>query len=512
MEDSYPNYNEVVGAQNDDFFESPRQISTQDIETIVDKRNRVKEIDKFCSNNTLESEKEGTVIIVKPADSQATELISNPLEISRQISNSEFSKHKMKDIRINKRRKIIVMQLEKQNAEVIHKLLKVKKMGDIDITSYIPDKDRYKYGVIYPISTKVNMEQLLENITGNDSNSQVVKVERMKKRNGNEFVESESVKIIFEGSRLPEGIRIGHSFYRIRPFVFTPVQCYHCQRIGHVADSCRSKVRCLICGEQHNKEVCKSGSVKCALCNGPHKANDKMCIYVRNAREVEKRKANGERHSEAISNIRESQKRTKEQLPQTNVQNGRQNIVVAAEVHHAMSSQVNNRSYSGVLMGNKLENKIETELREMQAKQKRLENNIVAMIGKVLEQHTIKLITKVTECIAELFCSSIMRESDKNKKLLIQSIINHHLPVQSKERQSLDEEEIRLEPIKSQDKIEVEMEVLSSDGEISSDSMEDAPRNKRTRKEQNDVGNRNKRKSSQQNEENTKGKKNKGKK
>ena len=522
MEDSYPEYNNIIGSQNEDFLDSPNQIvSTQDINNLVDKRDRTKEISKFFSNNTLESENEGTVLIVKPAAEQARELINNPIEINKQISNSEFSKHKMKDIRINKRRKLIVMQLEEKSTKVIEKLLKVKKMGNVEITSYIPDKDRYKYGVVYPISIKVSMEQLLENITDTENNTQIVRVERMKKRSGNEFIESESVKVIFEGPKLPEGIKVGHSFYRVRPFVFTPVQCYHCQRIGHVAGSCRSKERCLICGEQHNKSECTSSTSRCALCRGPHKANDKNCVFISNAREVEKRKANGEKHAEAINNIREMQGNNLIDVSQSKMQNERENIMITAEVHHAMNSQVNNdRSYRGALIGNKTENKRETELKIMQDKQRQIESNIVAMIGKVLEEHTVKLITKLTECIAELFCSSIMRETDKNKKLLIQNIIKHHLPIESScRRDTQEDEEIRVEPSEGEKDIiveediiaEDEMEVLSSDAELS-DSIEGSPKNTRSRKRKTEVGKRNKRSGSEINEENTKGKKKKGKK
>ena len=99
----------------------------------------------------------------------------------------------------------------------------------------------------------------------------------------------------------------------------------------------------------------------------------------------------------------------------------------------------------------------------MQDKQIQIENNIVTKIGKVLGEHTVKLITKLTECKAEIFCSSIMRETDKNKKLLMQNIIKHHLPIESR-RDIQDEEEIRVEPNKAEEDIiaEEEMEVLSS--------------------------------------------------
>ena len=515
---SYPNYNEIVGSQNEDFFETQREVNTQDVERMAKERDRNTELNTFYSNSVLNSENEGTVLIVKPEEAQAREVINNPLKLNALIVNSEFNKHKMKDIRVNKRRKIIVMQLENNSAEVIQKLLKVKKLGEIAITSYIPDKDKYKYGVIYPVSTQVNTEQLLESIVHKENSSQVVRLERMKKRNGSEFIESESIKVVFEGDKLPDGLRIGHCYYKVRPFVFSPVQCYHCQRLGHVAESCRSRVRCLICGEGHDKSECNSNSVKCALCSGPHKANDKECVYVSKAREVEKRKANGERHSEAIKNVTLMQSINQIQSSQAQTGLSQPSIkknarVTVAEVHHTMNSQVDNsRNYSSALIRNKTDT-IETELKMLEKKQKQLENNLVGMIGKVLEQHLTKLVIKITECIGELICSSIVRESESNKKLIIQNIIKHHLPVETVERKRLTDEqnEIIEVPELEGNVSEVDMEVIS-DGELSSDSMEDNGRRKTRQNERNVRGSQAKRKISEQTEESIKGKKKKGKK
>ena len=33
-------------------------------------------------------------------------------------------------------------------------------------------------------------------------------------------------------------------------------QCWHCQSFGHSAETCRSKTKCLICGESHHHKGC----------------------------------------------------------------------------------------------------------------------------------------------------------------------------------------------------------------------------------------------------------------
>ena len=59
------------------------------------------------------------------------------------------------------------------------------------------------------------------------------------------------------------------------------MQCFNCQSFGHSAKNCRSKQKCLICGENHshkgfpNKIARKP---KCAICKGPHVASYKRCL------------------------------------------------------------------------------------------------------------------------------------------------------------------------------------------------------------------------------------------
>ena len=58
------------------------------------------------------------------------------------------------------------------------------------------------------------------------------------------------------------------------------MQCYDCQCFGHSAKTCRSKQKCLICGENHSHKGCPSRESRkptCANCNGPHVASYKGC-------------------------------------------------------------------------------------------------------------------------------------------------------------------------------------------------------------------------------------------
>ena len=57
-------------------------------------------------------------------------------------------------------------------------------------------------------------------------------------------------------------------------------QCFNCQSFGHLAKNCRSKPKCLICGESHSHKGCPNKEArkpKCANCMRPHVASYKGC-------------------------------------------------------------------------------------------------------------------------------------------------------------------------------------------------------------------------------------------
>ena len=57
-------------------------------------------------------------------------------------------------------------------------------------------------------------------------------------------------------------------------------QCWNCQSFGHSAKTCRSKTKCLICGEGHHHKGRPNKEKKqpnCGNCKGPHVASYKRC-------------------------------------------------------------------------------------------------------------------------------------------------------------------------------------------------------------------------------------------
>ena len=57
-------------------------------------------------------------------------------------------------------------------------------------------------------------------------------------------------------------------------------QCFNCESFGHSAQNCKSKQKCVVCGENHSHKGCpkkEAKQPKCANCSGPHVASYKGC-------------------------------------------------------------------------------------------------------------------------------------------------------------------------------------------------------------------------------------------
>ena len=62
-------------------------------------------------NDTLRSQGNCTVIMINPLDNNVKELINNPVEIVKSTNNSFFNCPEVKDIRVNKRKNILVAEM-----------------------------------------------------------------------------------------------------------------------------------------------------------------------------------------------------------------------------------------------------------------------------------------------------------------------------------------------------------------------------------------------------------------
>ena len=250
------------------------------------------------NNASKDSSKVSPIIVIRPL---SKDLMHNPIEIAKSIKASTFGKYPFKDIVTNKKKQVITVELEKPSDKIVHELLQVTKLGKWDVTCSGPNAgtDMMKTGVISPVSKNIDLDDLLQFIKIKSSNinqnqqTKIKSIHRLNRKVNNEWEPSLSIKILFEGEALPDAVTILHSYYRVRPYVGEPLQCYNCQRLGHTAKNCKGKERCLLCSGNHNKKDCdRATNQLCANCKGGHRANSNECPHYKTATEIEKVRAN----------------------------------------------------------------------------------------------------------------------------------------------------------------------------------------------------------------------------
>jgi len=243
-------------------------------------------------NLTLESTGKRCVVLIQPLDHTGRDLIYDPILTNELIYDSAdiFSnRYPVQDLRINKIKGIITVQYSFDVPwDFLLGLTSRDHLGEYPVKMYIPNSDLYSYGTISPVSLRLSNEKICQWLEADAV--KIVKVERLKKRklDSNEWVDSETIKITFGSNRIPQGVKLCGSFYKTRHFIPFPVQCWKCQRLGHMTSSCKSKIRCRKCTGNHDKKECTSTVMKCSNCSGPHNANSRDCPVIQKAYNLEK--------------------------------------------------------------------------------------------------------------------------------------------------------------------------------------------------------------------------------
>ena len=256
-------------------------------------------------NSTLSSQGKGKVFIVKVTDSEGMKLITSPSLINKIFfdKSGPFKDIKIQDLRVNRKKQLIVVESPSLNSEFIAKLPDISRLSNFEVTCYQPNSEIFTHGVFGPIALDADIDFLQDNMQF-DPPTEAFKIERMKRKNDDKIEDSLSVKLTFKDKEIPESVKICGLFYRIRPYVPLPTQCYNCQRYGHTSSSCKSQVRCLLCSGNHNKDQCTKIMIRCANCKEGHIANSKECQYMKSAKKVEEIKILEKiSHSEARARV-----------------------------------------------------------------------------------------------------------------------------------------------------------------------------------------------------------------
>lgn len=126
---------------------------------------------------------------------------------------------------------------------------------------------------------------------------QVSKVEKIKKKVGDELKETGLIILTFNMSSPPTNIQVGYEHAHVNPYIPLPLKCRKCFRFGHHVNNCNNQQLCSTCSnEQHtNPEANETCALtpSCINCiehkkeNTNHSPNNKTCPIFLKEKEIQ---------------------------------------------------------------------------------------------------------------------------------------------------------------------------------------------------------------------------------
>lgn len=133
---------------------------------------------------------------------------------------------------------------------------------------------------IMKLDTKVIQEGLAE--------QKVINVQRLKRREGNGWIDTATHVLTLSSPLVPAEIKVGFLTVKTEIYIPAPFRCVLCQRLGHTKKRCNSKQNKHLCGfcaeEFHLYGPCLPP--KCVNCKGSHPSSSKNCPKYIEEKEV----------------------------------------------------------------------------------------------------------------------------------------------------------------------------------------------------------------------------------
>lgn len=129
-------------------------------------------------------------------------------------------------------------------------------------------------GIIFcNVSKRLSEADILEGL----AHQKVTAVRKLKKKVGNDLVDTGNVVLTFKKSNLPNEIKFGYLSVIVRTYIPNPLRCINCFKFGHTRNHCKKERICALCSDlYHEPNPCTHGS-KCTNCDGEHTNWNKEC-------------------------------------------------------------------------------------------------------------------------------------------------------------------------------------------------------------------------------------------
>ena len=177
--------------------------------------------------------------------------------------------------------------VEVSSPEESDKLMKITKLVGHDVKCTPHPTFNQCRGVIYaPELLSIDTDEIKSEL----EDQSVVGVVRMMKKDKDHLIPLPSLILTFRTYRMPNSIKAGWLNFKVKPYIPSPLRCFHCHMYGHSINKCKKRINqepsiCVNCGKKTHGE-CKE-TPKCINCGDMHAASSKTCTRYIYEKEVQ---------------------------------------------------------------------------------------------------------------------------------------------------------------------------------------------------------------------------------
>ena len=115
----------------------------------------------------------------------------------------------------------------------------------------------------------------------------VVEVHRVTVTKEGKVIPTNTPFLTFNRPDMPKEIKVGYLKVKVDLFVPNPLQCFNCNKFGHISQRCKTTAKCQRCGKDKHEEQCNGPQI-CTNRNGPYAASVKECPVWKKEKEIQR--------------------------------------------------------------------------------------------------------------------------------------------------------------------------------------------------------------------------------
>lgn len=206
------------------------------------------------------------IAILEPCDIEGT-IPAHPAAIGKILAEAKFNRCK-EITKLGRFRFKLVL-----DAKEAYTSLEGVNFEKYNLKLFVPASSTETICYVRGVPSDFKEEEIRNNI---ETEVPVLKVERIKWKDGDKLVDTSRLKVTVKGKQVPEMVKIYGCAFHMELYVFPVKQCQRCWRFGHKMKFCQANQRCRKCSRVHSQEECPNQK-RCANCKKEHEADSKFC-------------------------------------------------------------------------------------------------------------------------------------------------------------------------------------------------------------------------------------------